>query len=135
MGSPVSPAMADLTMENFETNVLASAPIKTSVWYRYVDDTFNVVPSNQINDFTTYLNSSDPHIQFTTAGVVDNKLAFLDTATERLENGNLKVTVYRKPTHTDQYLNWSSNHHLEHKRSVVRTLLRRADHLVTEEQK
>ena len=40
--------------------------------------------------------------------------------------GKLSTTVYRKPTHTDQYLQWDSHHHLSAKLNVIHTLSNRA---------
>ena len=48
------------------------------------------------------------------------------------DNGKVKTKIYHKPPHTDQYLNWDSNHCPEHKRSIVRTLLCRAETIVSE---
>ena len=42
------------------------------------------------------------------------------------ENGSLSSTVYRKPTHTNLYLQWDSHHTLPSKYSVIGTLLHRA---------
>ncbi|KAI8515581.1 hypothetical protein Bbelb_063940 [Branchiostoma belcheri] len=50
------------------------------------------------------------------------------------EDGNLRFEVYRKPTHTDQYLAFDSHHPLEHKLAVIKTLFHRADNIVTSDQ-
>ena len=47
-------------------------------------------------------------------------------------NGSVKVSVYRKATHTDQYLDFHSHLPLEPKINVVRTLMHRAETTVTE---
>ena len=41
--------------------------------------------------------------------------------------GNLETIVYRKLTHTDKYLASDSHHPICHKKSVAKTLLRRAN--------
>ena len=47
------------------------------------------------------------------------------------EEGRLKTTVYRKPTHTNQYLHWDSHHAIPSKYSVIGTLFHRAkNHLL-----
>jgi hypothetical protein len=56
---------------------------------------------------------------------LDGKLSFLDTSVTR-NNGSLLINVYRKPTHTDRYLDYNSHHHKQHKVSTAQTLLHRA---------
>ena len=50
---------------------------------------------------------------------------FLDTLISR-DNGKFLVDIYRKPTHTDRYLDFHSHHDRKHKISTAETLLHRA---------
>ena len=49
-------------------------------------------------------------------------MPFLDILITPKEDGSLSTTVYRKPTHTDLYLQWDSNHTMTSKYSVVGNL-------------
>ena len=122
MGSPVSPIVANLYMEYLEQEALSTAPTPR-FWCRFVDDTFVIHKEVNKQDFLQHINSVDPVIKFT---VEDNKedgsIPFLDTIVKPEENGGLSITVYRKLSHTDQYLQWDSHHNLSAKFSVISTL-------------
>ena len=132
MGSPVSPIVCNLYMEELEQRALQTAAHPPAWWYRYVDDTHVKIKSAHAQEFTEHLNNLDPDIKFTTECEENQSLAFLDTNTIRQSDGSLKIVIYRKPTHTDQYLNFESNHPIEHKLSVIRTLYHRAESVVTD---
>ena len=56
----------------------------------------------------------------------NSSIHFLDTIVKPEADGGLSITMYRKPTHTDQYLQWDSHHNLSAKFSVINTLSHRA---------
>ena len=127
MGSPVSPIVANLYMEYLEQKALSTASNLPRFWYRFVDNTFVIHKEVNKQGFLQHINSVDPAIKFT---VEDNKedgsIPFLDTIVKPEADGTLSITVYRKPTHTDQYLQWDSHHDLSAKFSVIHTLSHRA---------
>ncbi|KAI8494200.1 hypothetical protein Bbelb_279600 [Branchiostoma belcheri] len=135
MGSPVSPIVVNLYMEKFENKALSTFnDTPPANWFRYVDDTWCRLKKRVAADFFDHINQIDDNIKFTQEPSHDNMLPFLDTKTIVEEYGNLRFEVYRKPTHTDQYLAFDSHHPLEHKLAVIKTLFHRADNIVTSDQ-
>jgi len=64
MGSPLSPIIADLVMEDLETNALNNISFRLPFYYRYVDDIMLAVPHNKSKDVLDIFNSFHPRLQF-----------------------------------------------------------------------
>ena len=60
----------------------------------------------------------------------NGELAFLEVLLKR-NNGEISVLVYRKSTHTDQYLHYSSHHQASCKESVVSSFFDSAFSIIT----
>ena len=112
-------SVANLYMEEFEERAIATVSYKPKIWKRYEDDTFTILGKDYVDGFLQHLNSQPPTIRFTMEIEKDNTVPFLDTSVSRDSNGLLTTRVYRKPTHTDQYLAYDSHHPQSVKRGIV----------------
>ena len=94
---------------------------------KYVDDVICITKNDQVDILFNHINQSDDHIRFTMESP-DNEgsIPFLDTKCTPNSNHTINTTVHRKPTHTDRYLDWNSNHPISAKRSVIQALNHRA---------
>ena len=86
MGSPVSPVIANIYMEHFESLAISSSPTLIKWWFRYVDDVHSATRKDQVNKLQEHLNSIDPHIKFTIELPGTDGLPFLDTLTKPTPN-------------------------------------------------
>jgi hypothetical protein len=93
-----------------------------------VEDTFVIWPHGKetLEEILDHLNADHPSISHTMELKEDRKLQFLDVLVSKEPGGRLGLTVYRKKTHTDRYLNAESHHHPSQKMAVVNRLVSRA---------
>ena len=99
MGSPISPLIAKIFMEEFEVKALQSSPNPPSMWLRFVDDTFDINRTEHSQQLLQHINNQDPHMQFTVEPTQQGSLPFLDTLVTIQPDNTLSTSVYRK-THT-----------------------------------
>ena len=80
-------------------------PFIPRIWLRYVDDTFVIQKEEHKENFLEHINSVDLSIKFTKEDTKEDcAIPFLDTFVKPKADNTLTIRVYRKPTHTDQYL-------------------------------
>ena len=135
MGYPLSSFLAEAVMQDLEKrSVTNNNDIKT--WNRYVDDVLARVKKDKTDDILHTINNTTKNIKFTKEEEDNNQLAFLDILLTRTDDGTINTQVYRKKTHTDQILNFNSNHPTQHKISCIRSLFNRINtHCNTEQTK
>ena len=83
--------------------------------------------ANSINQFTLEMPIHLRDANSTSTG--HPTIAFLDTNTTIPLDGQVEVSVYRKATHTNNYLSFDSHSPAQSKRAVVKTLMDRAEYL------
>ena len=127
MGFPVSHIVANLYMKEFEKKGTQYHLHLSRLWMRNVDDTFVIQREDQKQSILDHINNIDSAIKLTVEGYQENGvISFLDTLARPEADSSLSITAYRKPMHTDQYLQWDSHYNLPAKYSVVSTFTHRA---------
>ena len=84
MGSPVSPVIADIFMENLEEKIFMETEAPR-LWKRFVDDVLAVTKKNYGNMLLAKLNSAHENISFTMEEEADGTLLFMDVRFTRRE--------------------------------------------------
>jgi len=131
IGKSISKPMAGIYMHWFEKTYIFNedSRFKENIvfWKRQMDDVFFVWRGKKedLELFVWLLNGIENKVQFTLEIEKDNFLPFLDVGITKFE-GKLITKVYRKPTHTQQYINWNSNHPKNMLLGVLKGLVHRA---------
>ena len=124
MGSPLSPFLAEVFMNNLEVNHISKLNLFSDHvvhWYRFVDDVFAVFRGNEsdVISFIDDVNKLHPNIDFTYELEQNNSLPFLDIKVSRdRDRHRLSFNIYRKDTTTDHVIPYDSYHPLSHKLSA-----------------
>lgn len=124
MGSPASPVIADIVLEDLLDKCLNKMIIKPRLLTKYVDDIFAIVKTTEINKTLKLLNDAHKDIKFTMEEETDNKLAYLDTLIIRCGN-EIKLDWYRKPMASGRLINFHSKHPKSVKINTARNFIRR----------
>lgn len=101
MGSPLSPILSNLVMEDLETSCLAKLSFPVPFYVRYVDDILMAIPADCLDLVLEVFNSYHPRLQFTAEVQTQNRINFLGITLINETNGPL-TDWYHKPT-------WSTN--------------------------
>ena len=114
MGSSLGPVLANIIMMELENvivrNLLANGTV--AFYARYVDDTLLLIRPENVQKVLMKLNSFHKSLNFSFDSFPD-EVHFVDIKIERN-----KTNIYRKDTHTGQYVHFTSCFFFYNKKSI-----------------
>ena len=108
--------------------MLASAPSRPWIWWRYIDDIFFIWTSDEesLTRFIDHMNSFHRTIKFTSE-YSTTETHFLDVVIRKEENGLKTTDLFVKPTDKHQYLH-STSCHPRHCKTSIQPIARPSDY-------
>ena len=97
MGSPLSPIISDIVMDDLEKECLSKLTFKLPFYFRYVDDIITAAPPDIIDTILNAFNNYNNKLKFTIEKKSNNQISFLDVLLIR--NGNTIKTNWYQKTH------------------------------------
>ena len=119
-------------MVELETTTVPTLTEYLLFWKRYVDDTLCFVKKGFREHILAELNKFHNNITFTYEDETNNMISFLDVLLIK-RNDSIDLAVFRKETNTDLYLNWGVFAPETWKTSTLRTLVKRAYKICTQD--
>jgi hypothetical protein len=123
MGSPISPALADIFMDYLESKLIDTPEFQEFIvsYSRYMDDIWCISKGNDMDNehILNILNGLFPTIKFTYEMEKDRTLPFLDVKISR-EDNLLKFGIFKKETSGCSIIPSFSNHTFQHKMGFFR---------------
>ena len=141
MGTKMAPVYANLTIGYLEDCLYKKLENKiptqilqyvTQNWKRYLDDCFIIWKEDEdlLKDFLENLHNLHPKIKFTLERSKD-KIPFLDVLVY-IHNGTISTDIYRKPTDTMNYVDYTSCHPRHTRINIPFNLAKRITDIVSD---
>jgi len=125
MGSPLSPIIANLVMQDLKEYIINNLNVRPILYYRYVDDIILSAPENKIQNILKGFNGYHRRLKFTCETEVNRNLNFFDIILI-IVNNKIITDWYHKKTSSGKYLSFYSNHPINHKVSTIYSTIDRA---------
>ena len=97
---------------------------------RFVEEVYSIITRTHLENFFHQIDNLHQNIKSNMEEESNGEVAFLDTLLKQ-NNEEISVLVYRKPTHSDQYLHYSPHHQASCKESAIVSLFNRAYSIIT----